>query len=75
ENAKKKSGAIDYVGPVLAGGRLILASSRGSIVYVDPTTGAVQGQVETKMPVSVSPIVANNTLYILHENGELSAWR
>jgi hypothetical protein len=35
----------------------------------------VQGQVETKMPVSLSPVVANNTLYILHENGQLSAWR
>jgi hypothetical protein len=31
--------------------------------------------VETKLPVSLSPVVANNTLYILHENGQLSAWR
>src|SRR3954469_13166800 len=74
-NPKKKKHSVNWVGPVLAGGRLILASSRGSIVDVDPTTGAVQAQVETKMPVSLSPIVANNTLYILHENGQLSAWR
>ncbi|MFL6859148.1 MAG: PQQ-binding-like beta-propeller repeat protein [Allosphingosinicella sp.] len=74
-NVKKKADPIDYVGPVLAGGRLVLASSLGSIIYVDPETGTVQSTVETKLPVSISPIVANNTLYILHENGQLSAWR
>jgi len=74
-NEKKKSDPIDYVGPVLAGGRLVLANSLGQIIYVDPATGAVQATVETKLPVSLSPVVANNTLYILHENGQLSAWR
>jgi outer membrane protein assembly factor BamB len=31
--------------------------------------------VETKMAVSLSPIVANNTLYVLHDGGQLTAWR
>jgi outer membrane protein assembly factor BamB len=74
-NEKKKADPIDYVGPVLAGGRLVLANSLGQIINVDPTTGGVQSTVETKMPISLSPVVANNTLYILHENGQLSAWR
>jgi outer membrane protein assembly factor BamB len=74
-NAKKKSGAIDYTGPVLAGNRLILVTTAGQIVNVSPFDGTIQSTVETKMPISLSPIVANNTLYILHENGILSAWR
>jgi outer membrane protein assembly factor BamB len=75
QNEKKKSGAINYRGPVLAGNRLVLVNSDGDIVYVSPTDGAIQGTVETRMPISLSPIVANNTLYVLHDNGQLSAWR
>ena len=74
-NLKKKSGQIDYRGPVLAGNRLVLVSSDGGIVYVSPYDGAVQSTVETGMPISLAPIVANNTLYVLHDNGQLSAWR
>jgi outer membrane protein assembly factor BamB len=74
-NEKKKSGGINYRGPVLAGNRLVLVNSEGGIVYVSPTDGTVQGTVETGMPISLSPIVANNTLYVLHDNGQLSAWR
>jgi outer membrane protein assembly factor BamB len=74
-NVKKKSGVVDYSGPVLAGNRLILVSTDGGIVNVSPFDGSVQSTVETKMPISLSPIVANNTLFILHENGMLTAWR
>jgi outer membrane protein assembly factor BamB len=74
-NEKKKSGQIDYRGPVLAGNRLVLVNSQGEIVYVSPTDGAVQATVETGMPTSLSPIVANNTLFVLHDNGQLTAWR
>ncbi|HEX8622338.1 MAG TPA: PQQ-binding-like beta-propeller repeat protein [Allosphingosinicella sp.] len=74
-DAKDKKGRIDWVGPILAGDRLVLANSVGQIVSVSPTDGAVQSTVETKMPVSLSPIVANNTLYVLHDGGQLTAWR
>jgi outer membrane protein assembly factor BamB len=74
-NAKSKKGMISWVGPVLAGERLILANSEGQITNVSPLDGSVQSTVETKMPVSLSPIVADNTLYILHDEGRLTAWR
>jgi len=74
-NAKAKKDEISYVGPVLAGDRLIVANSEGQLLYVTPATGAVQATVDTKMPVSLSPIVAGNTLYILHDDGYLTAWR
>jgi outer membrane protein assembly factor BamB len=74
-DVKDKKGRIDWVGPILAGDRLVLANSVGQIVNVSPTDGAVQSTVETKMPVSLSPIVANNSLYVLHDNGQLTAWR
>jgi outer membrane protein assembly factor BamB len=74
-NEKKKSGNVDYRGPVLAGDRLVLVDSDGDITYVSPYDGKIQATVETGMPASISPIVANKTLYILHDNGQLSAWR
>ncbi|HEY0112747.1 MAG TPA: PQQ-binding-like beta-propeller repeat protein [Allosphingosinicella sp.] len=74
-DVKDKKGRISWVGPILAGDRLILANSAGQIVNVSPQDGAVQSTIETRMPVSISPIVANNTLYVLHDNGQLTAWR
>jgi outer membrane protein assembly factor BamB len=73
--AKSKKGEIDYSGPVLAGGRLILTGSNGAIVSIDPATGAFQGQVSAGAGISLPPVVANSTLYILDDNGRLSAFR
>jgi outer membrane protein assembly factor BamB len=72
---KKKAGPIQYTGPILAGGRLILASTQGAIVYVDPATGAVQGQTNIGASVTVSPVVAGSTLYVLDDSGRLRAFR
>jgi outer membrane protein assembly factor BamB len=72
---KSKRGEIDYSGPVLAGGRLIVTGSNGALIYVDPTTGAYQSQSTLGAPVSLSPVVANSTLYILDDRGRLSAFR
>jgi outer membrane protein assembly factor BamB len=72
---KDEKGQVGWVGPVLAGDRLVLANSLGDIAFVSPYDGAVQATVPTRMPVSLAPVVANSTLYILHDNGQLSAWR
>ncbi len=75
EKMKKKSGQITYVGPVLAGERLIVAGSNGALINVDPVTGSFQSQVDLKQGVSFQPVVANNTLYLLTDEGELIAYR
>jgi outer membrane protein assembly factor BamB len=72
---KDKKGTISWVGPVLAGDRLILANTLGHVVNVSPFDGAIQSTVETKERITLSPVVANNTLYILHDSGQLTAWR
>jgi outer membrane protein assembly factor BamB len=74
-NPKKKAGPIRYSGPILAGGRLILVSTEGALVNVDPQTGAVQNQTSVRAPVSLAPVVANSTLYVLDDNGRLHAFR
>ncbi|NNM75963.1 PQQ-binding-like beta-propeller repeat protein [Sphingomonas sp. ID1715] len=74
-NAKSKKGPVSWVGPVLAGNRLITVSSEGDIVYVTPGTGAVEATVDYGRPVSLAPAVASNTLFLLDDQGRLTAWR
>jgi len=72
---KSKKGEVDYSGPVLAGNRLIITGSNGAVITVDPATGAIQGQTTVGAPISLSPVVANSTLYVLDDRGRLNAFR
>jgi outer membrane protein assembly factor BamB len=75
KSVKKKKGAITWLGPVLAGNRLIAVNSQGQIAYVSPTDGAIQATVKYGQPIALSPVVANNTMYLLDQQGRLTAWR
>ncbi|MFL6725150.1 MAG: PQQ-binding-like beta-propeller repeat protein, partial [Sphingomicrobium sp.] len=75
QKPKSKSGQIEYSGPVLAGGRLIVTGSTGVIVNIDPTTGSFQSQTNVGASISLPPVVANSTLYVYDDNGRLSAFR
>lgn len=72
---KKKKDPITWTGPVLAGDRLIVASSEGQLVNVSPADGAVQTTTKAGGPVLLPPIVAEGTLFILTNDGRLTAWR
>ena len=69
------SGPIFWRGPVLAGNRLILTSSEGQIAHVSPADGSILSVTETRASLTLGPIVAGNTLYILDDSGRLTAWR
>jgi outer membrane protein assembly factor BamB len=75
ENPKGKKDPIFYSGPVLAGGRLILASSTGALINVNPENGAFLTQSTLGAGVSLQPVVAGSTLYILDDRGRLTAFR
>jgi|tagenome__1003787_1003787.scaffolds.fasta_scaffold20970173_3 outer membrane protein assembly factor BamB len=75
QKAKAKKGELEYSGPVLAGGRLIVTGSTGVVVNVDPTTGSFQSQTNVGAPISLAPVVANSTLYIYDDRAQLHAFR
>ncbi|HXC73278.1 MAG TPA: PQQ-binding-like beta-propeller repeat protein [Sphingomicrobium sp.] len=75
EHPRGKKGEIDYVGPVLAGDRLIVAGSNGTLINIDPTTGSFQSQTNAGAGVTQTPIVANSTLYVYDDAGRLTAYR
>ncbi len=63
-----------WTGPVLAGGKLWLASAKGTLVGVDAMTGAVATSKELGGKVFISPIVAGGRLYVLNDNARLTAF-
>jgi outer membrane protein assembly factor BamB len=74
-NAKKRKGPVFWVGPVLAGNRLWIANTEGELSYADPSEGTVTRYADLKSPVSLAPVVANQTLYVLDDGGRITAYR
>ena len=74
-NVEKRKGPINWVGPVLAGNRLLLLNSEGQIVSVSVADGTIQSTIETDAKLALPPVVANQTLYVMDEKGRITAWR
>ena len=75
ENTKKKKNQIFWTGPVLAGGRLWVANSRGEVMNLSVEDGAVHPFARVGRGVSLAPVVANRTLYVLDDGGKISAFK
>ncbi|GGD02605.1 PQQ-binding-like beta-propeller repeat protein [Aquisalinus flavus] len=74
-NEKKKKDRLAWSGPVLAGGELVLASSGGQLVFASPQNGEVLRTEKLTSGTSATPVIANETLYVLTTDGKLSAYR
>ncbi len=62
-----------WSGPVLAGGRLWLASSKGQLVAVDAVSGTIGSQTDLGTPVMIAPVVAEGRMYVLTDEAKLIA--
>jgi len=74
-DAEDKEGAIFWQGPILAGDSLWVVNSEGQLWRVSPGEGAATLFTDLEQPVSLPPIVANQTLYILDDSGRITAFR
>ncbi|WP_299907351.1 PQQ-binding-like beta-propeller repeat protein [uncultured Paracoccus sp.] len=72
---KKQDSIHAHYGPVLAGGRLFVASSDGVLRAFDPSTGALVGQGQIPGGAAAAPVVAGQTLYVVSRSGQLHAFR
>jgi outer membrane protein assembly factor BamB len=75
EDEEDKEDAIIWTGPILASDRLIVAGSHGEALAVSPYDGRILGRQELPDGVSVAPIVANGTVYVLTNDASLVALR
>ncbi len=72
---KRRRTIYAHYGPVLAGGRLVLASSDGLIRSFDPASGALVQTVDMGDGAAAAPAVAGGTLYVVTKSGRLRAFR
>ncbi|MBT5913508.1 MAG: PQQ-binding-like beta-propeller repeat protein, partial [Rhodospirillaceae bacterium] len=75
ESSDDKEGIIRYAGPVLAGDRLLVVSSLGEIYSLSPFKGTILGKVDVSASIFIPPIVAGKTLFVLDDDGTLTAFR
>ena len=66
---------IIWTGPILASDRLIVAGSNEEALAISPYSGRILGVVEMPDAVTISPVVANGSVYFLTDDAELVAYR
>ena len=64
-----------HYGPVLAGGRLVVASSDGMLRQFDPVSGALVGATPLPGGAASHPVVAGGVLYVVSQDGRLLAYQ
>jgi outer membrane protein assembly factor BamB len=75
ETPEKQEDPIRWLGPTLAGDRLIVASSNSQALAVSPYIGKILGTQKLSGAASVAPVAADGTVYIVTDDGTLLALR
>ncbi len=65
---------VDLAGPLLAGGRLLVGTSDGRLVMLDPADGSVVSGESVGDPVYIPPIAASGRVLVLDNGGDLTAF-
>lgn len=72
---RRQDRVVAHYGPVLANGRLYVASSDGVLRVFDPAGGTLIGQGAIPGGAATAPVVAGGTLYVTGRDGQLHAFR
>jgi outer membrane protein assembly factor BamB len=74
ENIKKQKNPIYWTGPMLAGKYLYLGGTTSKLIAVNAVTGDVVGEQDLPDKISVAPVAALGRMFIVTEDGTLSAY-
>lgn len=75
ERERRKKEIFAHRGPVLAGGRLWVASSDDVVRGFDPRTGTQVASLALPGGAASAPVVAGQTMYVVSARGQLHAFR
>ena len=75
DDPEKRRDPLFWTGPILAGGRLVLAGSNSTALSVNPANGKIIGRQDLRGAAAVTPVAAAGTLFILTDDGSLQAFR
>ncbi|MDA7963350.1 PQQ-like beta-propeller repeat protein [Ruegeria sp.] len=71
----RRGAVFAHYGPILAGGRIVVASNDGYLRFFNPVDGTQIYQVEVPGGATTAPVVAGQTLYVVSAKGDLHAFR
>ncbi|BCW89691.1 Outer membrane protein assembly factor BamB [Alphaproteobacteria bacterium SO-S41] len=75
QDEQDREDPVEWSGPLMAQGHLVLVSTDGRMVVVAASTGAVEQTYQLGTGSIIAPIAANGTIYILNDDGVLTAYR
>lgn len=74
-NERRQKGRTIWAGPVLASGLLYLSGTGGEMIAVSPQDGEIVNRIKLKDKATQPPIVAAGTLYVMTDDGTVTAYR
>jgi outer membrane protein assembly factor BamB len=75
ERPRRRQAVYAHHGPVLAGGRLLVASDDGALRAFDPRDGRLVSQTPLPGGATTNPVVVGGVLYLVTADGRLHAFR
>ncbi|MBA85820.1 MAG: quinoprotein [Rhodobacteraceae bacterium] len=72
---KKATETFANMGPVLAGGQIIVASNDGKIRFFNPQSGALVRSIDIPGGATTAPVIAGGVMYVVSTQGQLYAFR
>ena len=64
-------GRVAWTGPIMIGGRLVLANSLGQVIAVSPENGQTVAHGDVGKAVFIPPIAANDQIYLVTDDARL----
>lgn len=71
KNEKKKKNKIVWSGPIMMASRLIVASTEGEILEIDPKNGDVANKISTKQSFYTTPAISEGKIYFYTNSGQI----
>jgi outer membrane protein assembly factor BamB len=75
EDEQDREGPVIWSAPLVAGGRLLLVNNLGELVEANLADGKVAKKMKLSGPALLSPVIAGGVLYVLTEDGVITAYR
>jgi outer membrane protein assembly factor BamB len=75
QNPAKQEDPVQWKGPLLLGEHLIVAGTDSKLRMLSPYTGETQSVLELPGAASLAPVAAGGTVYVVTDDGSLTAFR
>lgn len=75
DKPKKWKKVVAHFGPVLAGGRIVVASADGTLRLFNPVDGALVATADIPGGAASAPVLAGGMLLVMGGNGQIHAFR